>query len=99
MKVHNLPDHVFFSHAQHVNAGKMDCAECHGKVEEMGRLQQTEDLGMGWCLDCHRTKFIDMDNKFYDNLYEKYHTELKEGMREGVTVKEIGGEDCAKCHY
>ena len=99
VKVHNLPDHVFFSHAQHVNAGKMDCAECHGNVEEMGRLQQVEDLSMGWCLDCHRTKHIDMDNKFYDNLYAKYHDELKEGMRTGVTVTEIGGEDCMKCHY
>ncbi len=99
VKVHNLPDHVFFSHAQHVNAGKLDCAECHGKVEEMGRLQQVEDLSMGWCLDCHRTKHIDMDNKFYDNLYAKYHEELKEGKREGVTVQEIGGQDCMKCHY
>jgi len=99
VKVHNLPDHVFFSHAQHVNAGKLDCAECHGKVEEMGRVQQVEDLSMGWCLDCHRTKFVNMDNKFYDNLYEQYHKELKEGLREGVTVEEIGGTDCMKCHY
>lgn len=99
VKVHNLPDHVYFNHAQHVNAGKLDCTECHGVVEEMGRLQQVEDLSMGWCLDCHRTKFIDMDNKFYDNLYAKYHEELKEGARNGVTVKEIGGEDCMKCHY
>ncbi len=99
VKVHNLPDHVFFSHSQHVNAGKLDCAECHGKVEEMGRLQQVEDLSMGWCLNCHRTKFVDMDNKFYDNLYTKYHEELKDGMREGVTVKDIGGQDCMKCHY
>lgn len=99
IKVHNLPDHVFFSHAQHVNAGKLECQECHGKVEEMGRVQQVEDLSMGWCLNCHRTKFVNMDNKFYDNLYEQYHKELKEGVREGVTVSEIGGQDCMKCHY
>lgn len=99
IRVSQLPDHVYFSHAQHVNAGKLDCAECHGKVEEMGRLQQVNDLSMGWCLDCHRTKFINMDNKYYSQQYAKYHEELKSGIRKGVTVKEIGGEDCGKCHY
>ncbi len=99
IRVSQLPDYVFFSHAQHVNAGKLDCAECHGKVEEMGRLQQVNDLSMGWCLDCHRTKFINMDNKYYSKQYAKYHEEIKSGLRKGVTVKEIGGEDCGKCHY
>jgi len=39
IQVTKLPDHVFFSHAQHVNAGQLACQDCHGKVEEMGRLQ------------------------------------------------------------
>ncbi|MFN8257241.1 MAG: c-type cytochrome [Bacteroidales bacterium] len=99
IKVSNLPDHVFFSHAQHVNAGKLECAECHGKVEEMGRLQQATDMSMGWCLNCHRTKFVNMDNKYYSNQFEKFHEELKNKSRKGVTVSEIGGQDCAKCHY
>ena len=98
-RVSKLPDHVFFSHEQHVNAGKLECEECHGKVQEMGRLQQVNDLSMGWCLNCHRTKFVNIDNKYYDNQFVKYHEEIKEGMRKGVTVKDIGGEECAKCHY
>jgi len=99
IRVSKLPDHVFFSHAQHVNAGQLECAECHGKVEEMGRLQQVNDLSMGWCLDCHRTKFVNMDNKYYDNQFAKLHEELKNKSIKGVTVSEIGGQDCAKCHY
>ena len=99
VKVHNLPDHVYYNHAQHVNAGKLDCTECHGDVASMGRIQQVNDLSMGWCLDCHRKKFIDIDNKYYGDKYKKYHDEIVSGMRKGVTVSEIGGENCAKCHY
>jgi cytochrome c551/c552 len=99
IKVHNLPDHVFYSHAQHVNAGKLDCTECHGDVAKMGRIQQVNDLSMGWCLDCHRKKHVDFDNKYYSNQFKKYHEEIKNGHRKGVTVSEIGGQDCAKCHY
>ncbi|MEN8120456.1 MAG: c-type cytochrome [Bacteroidota bacterium] len=99
VKVHNLPDHVYYNHAQHVNAGKLDCTECHGDVENMGRIQQVNDLSMGWCLDCHRQKFIDIDNKYFANQYKEYHDEIARGMRKGVTVSEVGGENCAKCHY
>lgn len=99
VKVHNLPDHVYFNHAQHVNAGKLDCTECHGDVANMGRIQQVSELSMGWCLDCHRKKFIDFDNKYYGNQFKKYHDEIAKGIRKGVTVSEIGGENCAKCHY
>lgn len=53
VKVHNLPDFVYFHHGRHVNAG-VPCADCHGPVEQMVRVRQVEDLSMGWCLDCHR---------------------------------------------
>lgn len=53
IKVHRLPDFVFFSHASHV-AGGLACQTCHGPVEQMVRLQQQETMTMGWCLRCHR---------------------------------------------
>ncbi|MDP5958276.1 MAG: cytochrome c3 family protein [Candidatus Marinimicrobia bacterium] len=53
VKVHNVPDFVFFSHKPHITAG-VDCADCHGDVASMERIKQTENLSMGWCLDCHR---------------------------------------------
>ena len=53
VKVHNIPDFVFFSHKPHISAG-VDCVDCQGDVASMERVKQTEDLSMGWCLDCHR---------------------------------------------
>jgi len=99
IKVHNLPDHVFFSHAQHVNAGKRQCEECHGKVEEMDKVIQVNDLSMGWCIDCHRRTNVQFkDNDYYES-FNKYHQEIKDGKRTGVTVEDIGGTDCSACHY
>lgn len=98
IKVHNLPDHVYFNHAQHVNIGKVDCQECHGPVEMMDEIIQVEDLSMGWCINCHRTTDVNIDNKFYDQ-YTKLHEELSSGDLKRVTVNLMGGEDCQKCHY
>ena len=99
VKVHNLPDHVFFSHAQHVNAGKLECAECHGPVEEMDRITQVKDLSMGWCINCHRTTRVQFnENHFYDS-YVKLHEDLKSGKKGAITVEDIGGTDCSACHY
>ncbi len=99
IKVHNLPDFVYFNHEQHVKAGKLDCTECHGDVAQMDQIAQVNTLSMGWCLDCHRTHQVQFaDNKFYGS-YKKFHEDMKAGKIDAVTVKMIGGEDCAKCHY
>jgi hypothetical protein len=52
-RIHNLPDHVQFSHMRHVNA-EVPCQTCHGPVETMAEMRQVESLRMGWCVDCHR---------------------------------------------
>ena len=98
-RVHNLPDHVFFSHAQHVGAGKLDCMECHGAVEEMSILTQHSDLSMGWCLDCHRTKKVQFVENNYYATYKEFHEQISSGKMDSVTVEQIGGTDCMKCHY
>lgn len=99
VKIHNLPDHVYFNHAQHVNAGRVACQSCHGNIQEMGEVKQFADLSMGWCINCHReTKVQFNDNKFY-SIYEKFHEELKSGKVDSVTVEMIGGTECQKCHY
>lgn len=99
IRIHQLPDHVFFSHAQHVKAGKVSCQECHGKVEEMNRVKQVNDLSMGWCLDCHRTKKVDFKDNAYYQTFKDYHQKLKSGEMDSVVVADIGGNDCMKCHY
>ncbi|WP_224367748.1 cytochrome c3 family protein [Hyalangium versicolor] len=53
VRVHNLPDFVYFNHSIHVNKG-VGCYSCHGRVDEMAAIEQKQPLTMGWCLDCHR---------------------------------------------
>ena len=99
VRIHNLPDHVFFSHEQHVTVGEVECQTCHGPVEKMELAYQYAPLSMGWCINCHRETEVKFTGNEYYQSYEKYHDELKSGAREGVTVEEIGGLECQKCHY
>jgi hypothetical protein len=102
LRIHNLPDHVYFNHAQHVNAGQVACQQCHGEIQKMGEVKQFSDLSMGWCINCHRNSEVQFkDNGFY-SIYEKFHADLKSGKidsTKGITVEKIGGTECQKCHY
>jgi hypothetical protein len=99
IRIHNLPDHVYFNHAQHVKAGKVQCQTCHGEIQKMDEVYQHSDLSMGWCVNCHReTKVQFADNKYY-SIYEKFHEDLKNKKIDSVTVEKIGGTECQKCHY
>lgn len=99
VRIHNMPDHVYFNHAQHVTVGKVECQTCHGPVQEMEVVYQHSPLSMGWCINCHRqTEVKFADNEYYQS-YERYHDELQAGDRDKVTVEDIGGLGCQKCHY
>ncbi|HZH00097.1 MAG TPA: c-type cytochrome [Flavisolibacter sp.] len=103
IKIHNLPDHVYFNHAQHIRVGKVQCQTCHGPVQDMDKVYQASDLSMGWCVNCHRETKVDFNrdstgNQFY-SIYEKFHNDIKAGKMDSVTVKDIGGINCQKCHY
>ncbi len=124
VKVHNLPDHVYFNHSQHVKAGGLDCKQCHGDMtkETVGRVMTKEDLNavednrikftrptltMGWCIECHGEKEIDLKSAEAGSYYNEIHKRLltdKETYQKykedgKVTVAELGGWECAKCHY
>ena len=99
IRIHNLPEHVYFNHAQHVKAGKVACQTCHGKVEEMDVIKQFSELSMGWCVNCHRQTKVNFENNHYYDSYKKLHDDLKSGKIDKVTVEKIGGIDCMKCHY
>ena len=99
MRIHNLPDHAYFNHAQHVTVGKVACQNCHGPVQTMDEVHQFSPLSMGWCINCHRkTEVKFADNPYYQS-YERMHKQMAKGEREKVTVEEIGGLECQKCHY
>jgi cytochrome c2 len=107
-KIHNLPDHVYFNHSQHIKAGKVQCQSCHGEITNMDEVYQFSELSMGWCVNCHRDTKVDFykidstgkatGNKFY-SIYEKFQHDIKSGKMDSVTVKDIGGLECQKCHY
>lgn len=118
VRIHNLPDHAYFNHAQHVTVGRIKCQTCHGEVEKMEVMKQHSPLSMGWCINCHRQTEVQFKdglseasgtpyegkntaNPYYTDYkyYEQYHSELEKGVRTGVTVEEIGGLECQKCHY
>ncbi len=99
VKIHNLADHAYFNHAQHVNIGKIACQTCHGDVEKMEVVKQHAPLSMGWCINCHRETEVKFKDNAYYAAYSSLHEELKSGKRDKVTVADIGGLECQKCHY
>jgi hypothetical protein len=94
VRIHNLPDLAYFNHSQHVAVANIECQTCHGEIQEMEVVQQFSILTMGWCIDCHRTTEINSKgNAYYDQLVELHDSP------DPMTVEDIGGLECAKCHY
>ena len=97
VRIHNLPDLAYFNHSQHVNAGQLECQECHGPVETMEEVYQYSELTMGWCINCHRETEVQFNKNEY---YQDFHEELTEKYHgEKITAEKIGGLECGKCHY
>lgn len=97
VRIHNLPDFVYFNHSQHVSVAGVECQTCHGPVEEMEVMYQHAPLTMGWCIDCHRTTNVKVqDNAYYDKIHEELSK--KYGV-DKLTAAEMGGLECGKCHY
>jgi hypothetical protein len=87
VKVHNLPDFVYFNHSQHVVSG-VACQKCHGPVEQMDRVRQDQPLTMGFCLNCHRE---------HANLPTSSFQRVGLGLSQRPTP--VAGLDCGACHY
>ena len=87
VKVHNLPDFVYFNHSQHVQSG-VACQKCHGEVEKMERVEQVKPLTMGWCLECHR-----------ENAHVPTSTFARVATNVAQRQQPFAGQDCTSCHY
>lgn len=110
VRIHNLPDHAYFNHSQHVTVGKLACQTCHGPIEKMEKVQQWSTLQMGWCIDCHRNTGIDAENNnYYKALHDKASADIKANGNKSkyfspdgkvkITPAMNGGLECSKCHY
>jgi mono/diheme cytochrome c family protein len=97
VRIHNLPDFVYFNHSQHVTVAGIECQTCHGPVQTYEIMKQFSPLTMGWCINCHRKTEVKMEGNDY---YTKVHEQLskKYGV-EKLTVAQMGGLECGKCHY
>lgn len=96
VRIHNLPDLAYFNHSQHVKVGGVECKTCHGPIEEMDVVEQYSNLTMGWCIECHReTDVKTKGNAYYDELVKLHDNVSAQPMK----VEDIGGLECAKCHY
>jgi len=97
VRIHNLPDFAYFNHSQHVSVAGIECQTCHGPVEEMEIMFQHSPLTMGWCINCHRETNVKVkDNEYYAKIHEELSK--KYGV-EKLTVAQMGGLECGKCHY
>jgi hypothetical protein len=72
IRVHDLPDFVYFNHQIHVNKG-VGCATCHGRIDKMPMVFQANSLQMEWCLDCHRApeKYLRPKDQVFNMAYEQ----------------------------
>ncbi len=93
LKVHNLPDFVYFDHRPHVNGG-VACQTCHGPVETMERVRQVQDLSMGWCVNCHRGVQRNGVNGSFESAAAPRATRAMP-----ATHKLSPSIDCKTCHF
>jgi hypothetical protein len=100
VRVHDLPDYVYFNHSAHVTRG-VSCVECHARVDKMAVVYQAEPLSMGWCLECHRNP--DAHLRPMDEITNlAWQPEAAEREEIGRRIREEydinPAEDCSTCH-
>ena len=96
-------DAIIASHNKKNPTAKIDvaCKACHGQIDTMNVVQMANDFTMGWCIECHRTTEVDMNNGYNKEYFKNLHEKLKKQYGSGtkITVDAIGGLECGKCHY
>lgn len=97
IRVHNLPDYVYFNHSQHVKVEGLKCQQCHGPIQTMKEVYQYSPLTMKWCIQCHKRTKVNMKGNAYYEKMQYVHDLIKAGKP--VTEAAMGGIECGKCHY
>ena len=99
VKVHRLPDYVYFNHQAHVTAG-VSCVHCHGRVDQMTEVRMVQPLSMAWCLDCHRNPAPNVRPvEYVTKLDWKPEGDPAELGRRLIQAKHINPpQNCSGCH-
>jgi hypothetical protein len=101
VRIHKMPDYVYFNHAAHVNRG-VSCVECHGQINEMETVYHAEPMSMGFCLDCHRNpedSIRPMDEIYNLDWTPENTAEHAEWAREKAIDWNLNPpQSCSGCH-
>ena len=102
VRVHRLPDFVYFNHGIHVNKG-IGCSSCHGPVNQMPLMWQASSLQMEWCLDCHRTPEANLRTRdqIYDMDWKPAPDQLERGrqLAKAYKIRSVAElTSCSTCH-
>ncbi len=99
VKVHDLPDFVYFNHSAHVNKG-VGCTTCHGPVDKMSYVWQEKSLLMEWCLDCHRQpeKYLRPKSEVYSVAWKSPSNQLELGRKLAAEYEVKTQVTCSTCH-
>jgi hypothetical protein len=99
VRVHDLPDFAYFNHSIHVQRG-VGCKSCHGAVDQMPLMWQTQPLTMGWCLDCHRNPEPHLRPK--GEVFSMAWVPPADQAQRGAEIARAHGikppESCSGCH-
>ena len=99
IRVHDLPDYVYFNHSAHVRRG-IGCVSCHGRIDTMEVVTQKQPLSMGWCLSCHRNpeRYLRPVEFVYQLDWVPDEDQLTLGARLRATHDINPPQDCYTCH-
>jgi hypothetical protein len=99
VKVHDLPDFVYFDHSIHVHKG-VGCVTCHGRIDHMNLTWQASSLHMEWCLDCHRhpERYVRPRDEVFSMAWEPDTDQLTLGTRLVEAHRIERRDDCSVCH-
>ena len=99
IRVHDLPDYVYFNHSIHVAKG-IGCTSCHGQVNKMPLMWQENSMQMSWCLDCHRhpERFVRPKSEVFSVMYQPPADQLELGRKLVKEYKIQSLTSCSTCH-
>jgi hypothetical protein len=99
VRVHDLPDYVYFNHSIHLNKG-IGCSTCHGQINEMPLTYKVNTLNMNWCLNCHRdpSKFIRPRSEVFNINYQYPANQMELGKKLVAEYHVRSLQDCTTCH-